>query len=125
MSEVLEEIANRVDIFIWENSYKESKRKVIISKENKKKTHSLILRHGIPELEVELQVMNKYYAMKTDQHGIYLANIIWTLYHLHDDDKQNIMAAVETDNPIYIFYQYPYKSKTDYLEAFKSHLKVI
>ena len=34
------------------------------------------------------------------------------------------MASVETDKQVYLFYQLPYQLNSDYLEAFKAHLKL-
>ena len=68
--------------------------------------------------------MDKYDAIETDQDGIELANMIWTICHLQDDEKQYVMAAAETNKHVYMFYQEPYHSNAEYLEAFKVHLKV-
>ena len=68
--------------------------------------------------------MDKYDAIETDQYGIYLDNLIRTICHLQDDDKQDVMAAVEIDKQLYMFYQAPYQSNVDYLEAFKANLIV-
>ena len=53
--------------------------------------------------------MNTYDVIETDQHGIDLAKLIWNICHLQDDDKQDIMAAVEIDNQVYLLYQALYQ----------------
>ena len=68
--------------------------------------------------------MDKYDVIETDQCGIALSILIRTVCHLQYDDKQGIMAAVETDNQVYMFYPSPYQSNADYLEAFTAHIKV-
>ena len=40
-----------------------------------------------------------------DQDFIDLENLIRSAWNLQDDDKQDVMAAVETDKPIYMFYK--------------------
>ena len=52
--------------------------------------------------------MDKYDAIETYWYGIELSNLIWTIYHIQDDDKQDVMAAVEIDKQLYMFYQAPY-----------------
>ena len=39
----------------------------------------------------------KYDAIETDQEGIESSYTIRTICHLQDDDKQDIMSAVETN----------------------------
>ena len=68
--------------------------------------------------------MDTYGVIETDQDSIELSKLIWTICHLQDDYKQDIMAVVETNKQVYIFYQAPYQSNADYLEAFKSHINV-
>ena len=36
--------------------------------------------------------------------------MIRTICHLQDDNKQDVMAAVETDKQVYMFYRGPYQS---------------
>ena len=68
--------------------------------------------------------MDKYDAIETYQCRIEISNLIQTICHLQDDNKQDAMAAVEKNKKVYLFYQVPYQSNADYLEAFKAHLKV-
>ena len=109
MPEVPEDTSKRVEIFIWENKSKEDKRRYTIFEEINKKTYSLLIQHCTPELEGKLKVMNTYDVIETDQHGIDLAKLIWNICHLQDDDKQDIMAAVEIDNQVYLLYQALYQ----------------
>ena len=53
--------------------------------------------------------MDTYDAIKIDQDGIELANPFQTIYHPQDDDIQGIMAVVETNKQVYMFYQAPYQ----------------
>ena len=69
--------------------------------------------------------MDKYYAIETYQDGIELANLIRNICHTQGDNKQDVMAALETNNKVYMLYQSPYQSNVDYLEGLKSHLKLI
>ena len=41
--------------------------------------------------------MGKYDIIKTDKDGIEISKLIRTICHLQDDDKQDIMSAVETN----------------------------
>ena len=68
--------------------------------------------------------MDKYDTTEIYQDRIELAKLIRTICHLQDDDKQYVMAAVETNKQVYMFYQAPYQSNADYLEKFKAHLKL-
>ena len=95
-----------------------------IFRENIKKTYSQILKHCTPELEGNQKVMDTYGVIETYKDWIDLANLIRTIWHLQNDDKQVIMATVETNKKVYILYQVPYQSNVDYMEAFKAHLKV-
>ena len=53
--------------------------------------------------------MDKYDAIETDQDGIKLSNPIRNICHLQDYNKQDLMAAVETNKQGYMFYQAPYQ----------------
>ena len=68
--------------------------------------------------------MDKYYAIETGQYGIDLAKPIWNICHPQDDEKKYVMSTVETNKQVYLFYQEPYQSNADYLEAFRAHIKV-
>ena len=68
--------------------------------------------------------MDTYDLIETDQYGIDIANLIWTIYQLQDFYKQYGMAAVETYKQVYMFYHAPYQSNAYYLESFKTHIKV-
>ena len=46
--------------------------------------------------------MVKYDVIETDQDRIELAKIIWTIYHLQDDDKKDVMDAVESNKQVYV-----------------------
>ena len=41
----------------------------------------------------------------TDQEIIELENIIQTVCHLQDNNKQDVMETVETEKQVYLFYQ--------------------
>ena len=41
-----------------------------------------------------------------------------------DDKNQYVIEVVETNKHVYMFYQVPYQSKSDYLESFNKQLKV-
>ena len=66
-------------------------------KKKNNKTHSLLLQNANPELEVKMNVINTYDIIETYQDGMELANMIWNICNLYDDNKQYTMAAVETD----------------------------
>ena len=68
--------------------------------------------------------MDKYDTIEKNQDGIELSRLIRTIYHLQYEDKQDVIAEVEIDKHIYLFYQKPYQSNADYLESFKAHLKL-
>ena len=59
--------------------------------------------------------MGTYDAIKTDQDGIDLAKLIQTIFHLQDDDKKDIMAAVENNTQLYMFHPSLYLSNANYL----------
>ena len=64
--------------------------------------------------------MDKYDVIETDQESIELENLIWTICHLQDDNKQYVMDTVKNNKQVYMFYQAPYQSNADYLEAFQA-----
>ena len=68
--------------------------------------------------------MDTYGAIKTDQYGIEPAKMIRTICNLQYGEKQDVMAAVETNKKVYLFYQAPSQTNEDYMEAFKKHIKV-
>ena len=68
--------------------------------------------------------MDTYETIENDQYGIEIVNLIQTVCHVQDDDKQYVMASVETYKQVYLFYKSPYQSNTDYLEDFKANLKL-
>ena len=39
--------------------------------------------------------------------------IVYSICHLQDDDKQDVMDVVENDKQVYLFYQPPYQNNTD------------
>ena len=61
---------------------------------------------------------------ETYQGGIDIYKPIRAICHLQDDDKQDIMAIVETYKQLYLLYWEPYQLNADYLEAFKANLKL-
>ena len=52
--------------------------------------------------------MDKYDAIETDQDIIDISKLIWTTCHLQYDNIQDVVAAVEIDKQLYMFYQEPY-----------------
>ena len=68
--------------------------------------------------------MDKYDAIETYQCRIEISNLIQTICHLQDDNKQEVVAAVETNKQAYMFDKSPYQPNVGSLEAFKAHLKV-
>ena len=67
---------------------------------SKKKTiiHIACYYHNVPhKLEGNLKGMGKYDIIKIDKDGIEISKLIRTICHLQDDDKQDIMSAVETN----------------------------
>ena len=57
---ILEDTASRVEIFIWENKYKEAQRKYTNFDKNNKKTYSLLLQHCTTKLEENLKRIDTY-----------------------------------------------------------------
>ena len=57
-------------IFIWEISYKETKKKKITFKYKNNQNYSMILQNCTPELEGELKGIDNYNTIKTDKYGI-------------------------------------------------------
>ena len=47
------------------------------------------------------------------------------MYHLQDDDNQDVMSVVEKYKRVYFSYQSLYQSNADYLQYFKSHIKLV
>ena len=68
--------------------------------------------------------MDKYDAIETYQCRIEISNLIQTICHLQDDNKQEVVAAVETNKQAYMFDKSPYQPNVGSLEAFKAHIKV-
>ena len=68
--------------------------------------------------------MDTYNTIKINQDGIKIAKIIRSVCHLQENDKQDVMVAVETNKQVYLFYQAFHQSNMDYMEAFKSDLKL-
>ena len=50
-----------------------------------------------------------------DQYFIELEKLICSAWHLQDNEKQDVMAVVETDKQVYMFYQEPYQHNAEYL----------
>ena len=67
--------------------------------------------------------MDIYDLIEMDQDGIDPAKMICNICHLQDDNKQDVIDALETNKQVYMFYQEPYQSNVDCLEVFKEHLK--
>ena len=59
--------------------------------------------------------MDTYDVVEMDQDRIEISKVICTIYHLQDDDKQDVMSAVEINNQVDMFYQAPYQSNADHL----------
>ena len=53
--------------------------------------------------------MDTYDVVEMDQDRIEISKVICTIYHLQDDDKQDVMESVETDKQLYLLYQAPYQ----------------
>ena len=47
--------------------------------------------------------MDKYNIIEMYQEEIEIAKLIWTICHLQDDDKQDVMDVVEIDKQVYLF----------------------
>ena len=123
MLKVPEDTASRLEIFIWENNYKESKSREETFKQKNKKTYILLPQRFTPEIYRKLKVMDTYVIIETDKDGIDITKLIWNICNLQDDEKLDAMAAVETEKQVYMFYQALYQSNSDDMEAFKEHLK--
>ena len=48
--------------------------------------------------------MDTYVTIKTDKDEIDLTKMIQTMLHLQDNSKHDVMAAVETNKNVYLFY---------------------
>ena len=72
-----------------------------------------------------MKLIDKCDAIKTDQDVIDLDKLIQTNFHLQKYYKQGVMATVEINKRVYLFYRGSYQSNSKYLESFKAHLKVI
>ena len=67
-------------------------------------SHSKWLTRFNPDgINSKLKGMEDFKKTDIDQYFINMANLIWSAWHLQDDDKQDIMAAVETDKHVYMF----------------------
>ena len=65
----------------------ETKKKDITFKENKNKTHSLILQHYNLELKGGLKGMDNYDSIETYQGRIELSKLIHSVCNLQNDNK--------------------------------------
>ena len=68
--------------------------------------------------------VDKYNVIETYQDEIEIAKMIRNICHLQDENIQGVMVAVEMDKQLYLFYKASYHSNADYLEAFKTYLKL-
>ena len=84
-----------------------------------------MLQHFTLDIEGKLKYMDRYDTTKTNQDGIDLEKLIFSVRHLQDYGKLDVILVVEVNKSVYLFYQEPYQSNPDYLEAFKAHLKLI
>ena len=86
--------------------------------------YRIILQQCTPELEKNMKGMHTYDVVETDQDGIEITKMIWTICHTQDYYKQEVRDAVETNKKLYLFYQVPFQTNKDQLEASKAYLKV-
>ena len=62
--------------------------------------------------------------LKLDQYGIEIVKLIHSIWYIQDDNKKDVMTEVESVKQVYLFYKPPYHSSVDYMEEFKSHIKL-
>ena len=53
-----------------------------------------------------------------------MVNPIHVIFHIQYYNKKYFTVVVETNKQVYMFYQSPYQSNTDYIEVLKAHLKI-
>ena len=69
--------------------------------------------------------MNGWASDEVTQDRIELPKIIRSRNNKHDDSKQGVMAIVQSDKRMFLTYQTPDMSNTEYLDIFKSCVEVI
>ena len=76
-------------------------------------------------VEGKLKGVDTYKEIETNQYGINIENLIHSVCHIQDENKQDVIMPVETVKQVYLLYQSPYKSNSEYPESLKSHSKLI
>ena len=71
-------------------------------------------------METKLQLMTDYRTYGDKQNRMELAKLICDVLHQKDKKEQSVLEHVTADKALFLCYQNPYQSTTDYLEAFKS-----
>ena len=68
----------------------------------------------------KLKSMNGWASAKVNQDGIELINMIRSISNQYEDSEQGVMTILKSENCMFLTYQTPDMSNTEYLDQFKA-----
>ena len=114
-----------VELEIWKADYGDWNRNEKTWKENKSKVYHLILCQCPPELLEHLKSMELWDKTSSELNVVNLLHMIRAVCLKHDETKQGIMAAVNSDIRFYTFRQGKDMSCDEYLKLFRAQVDTI
>ena len=113
------------ELVVWAEDYKEFKRKLTAWENSQTRMFNLTLQHCTPELEDKLKVTSGYKDVYQERDPITLLALIRDVAHDHTEDKNEVMACVESDLALYTCAQGPKQTNLDYAKHFRAQVKTV
>ena len=113
------------ELAVWTEDYKTYKKKLNDWENSKTRMFNLTLQHCTPELEDKLKVSTGYKEVYQSRDQIGLLALIRDVAHDHTEDKNEVMACVESDLALYTCAQGPKQTNLDYAKHFRAQVKTV
>ena len=89
------------ELTVWASDFKEFRKKELAWENSLTRMFNLTLQHCIPELEDKLKITSGFTDVHLERDAIGLLGLIRDVAHDHTDDKNEVMACVESDLALY------------------------
>ena len=120
-----DDTVGKVALLKWETELNVISKKKLIWEDNCQKIFNLYLQHCTADMISQFKLMNGWGRAEVTQDGIALIKMTRSISNQHDGSKHGVMEIVQSDKRIFLTYQTPDLSNTEYLDQFKACVDII
>jgi hypothetical protein len=114
-----------LDIFVWQEDYKEAKKVATQYNENMQRSYALVWGQCSPELRNKVKAAATYAAVSAAQDVVQLLLLIRGFCCSFDDQRQGTWSLQQAKKKAYLYIQREGISNTAYMEEFIALIKVV